>query len=285
MTTSKIRAPAKVNLTLHVTGQRADGYHLLDSLVVFADVPDTITAASAPDLSMTVTGPFAAGVPVDHTNLIMRAADALRAARHVTEGAALTLNKALPHAAGIGSGSSDAAATLNLLAALWGVDPLPATDLRVIALGADVPVCLSSPTPARMRGIGDDVMAVPVLPDCALVLIRPPFDVPTGAVFKGLTTKNGASMADVPHGLGYTGFAAWLAVQRNDLQPPAIALVPEIADLIADLQARPSVGFAGMSGSGATCFALLADLDAAQALAADLGQFYPDCWFAAARML
>ncbi|MDP5361980.1 MAG: 4-(cytidine 5'-diphospho)-2-C-methyl-D-erythritol kinase, partial [Paracoccaceae bacterium] len=123
MATIKASAPAKVNLTLHVTGQREDGYHLLDSLVVFAGVADQLAATTAPDLRISVNGPFSPGVPTDQNNLMMRAAEALRQSRGVSKGAWLTLEKHLPHAAGIGSGSSDAAATLALLAELWEVAP------------------------------------------------------------------------------------------------------------------------------------------------------------------
>lgn len=134
--TIKGTAPAKVNLTLHVTGQREDGYHLLDSLVVFASAADQLGASVAPDLRLQVGGPFATGVPTDESNLVMRAAAALQQARGVRLGAALTLDKHLPHAAGIGSGSSDAAIALTMLADLWNVAPLPPEAPEVLALGA-----------------------------------------------------------------------------------------------------------------------------------------------------
>ena len=279
------KAPAKVNLTLHVTGQRSDGYHLLDSLVVFADVSDVLTATSASDTTLLVHGHFAAGVPLNETNLIMRAAKVLQARRGVYAGAALTLEKILPHAAGIGSGSSDAAATLKMLASLWDVAPLEDTAPEVLALGADVPVCMRGPSPVRMRGIGEILDPVPTLPDCALVLIRPPVDVPTGAVFDGLATKDGAPMDDIPDGLDFAGFAQWLKAQRNDLQPPALEIAPEVAATIKALEGQPQVAFAGMSGSGATCFALVQDLAAAEAVADVMADTHPTWWIAPARML
>ncbi len=265
--TIKAIAPAKVNLTLHVTGQRDDGYHLLDSLVVFADVADQLGATVAPDMRITVNGPFSAGVPTDHTNLMMRAAETLRIGRGVTQGAALTLEKHLPHAAGIGSGSSDAAVTLAMLAELWGVPPLPATDPAVVALGADVPVCLRAPNPTRMSGIGDVLSPVNGLPGCALVLVRPPVEVPTTAVFKALPDKNGTAMTPLPAGLDFEGFARWLAKQRNDLQAPAEKIAPAITEVIAKLNSLPAVSLAGMSGSGATCFGLVKDMAAARQVA------------------
>lgn len=279
------KAPAKVNLTLHVTGQRPDGYHLLDSLVVFADVNDVLTVSAAADTTLLVHGPFAAGVPLNETNLILRAAEALRARRGVSAGAALTLDKSLPHAAGIGSGSSDAAGTLKMLASHWGVVPLDDTAPEVLALGADVPVCMRGPSPVRMRGIGEILDPVPPLPDAALLLIRPPVDVPTAAVFNGLATKNGAPMDSIPQGLDFAGFAQWLKAQRNDLQPPALQIAPEVAATIQALEGLPQVAFAGMSGSGATCFALLPDMAAAEAVADIMAAAHPDWWIAPARML
>ena len=285
VTTIRANAPAKVNLTLHVTGQRDDGYHLLDSLVVFADVADHLTATPAPDLTLNVTGPFAQGVPVDCTNLMMRAAEVLRAVRGITDGAAMTLEKNLPHAAGIGSGSSDAAAALGMLAKLWDVPPLPAEERQVLALGADVPVCMHAPSAVRMSGIGDVLSPLPALPDCALVLVRPPVDVPTGAVFNGLATKHGTPMSTLPEGLNFVDFVAWLAAQRNDLQAPAKVLAPQIATTIAALDALPDVAFAGMSGSGATCFALVQDLETARRVAGVMQTVHRDWWIVPAAVL
>ncbi len=278
-------APAKVNLTLHVTGQRDDGYHLLDSLVVFADVADQMTATVAPDLRISVSGPFALGVPTNHTNLVLRAADALRQARNVTQGAAITLEKHLPHAAGIGSGSSDAAAALALLADLWGVPPLPATADEVLALGADVPVCMRKPAPTRMSGIGDILSPVPTLPDCALVLVRPPVEVPTSVVFKGLVSKTATPMDPLPEGMDFLGFANWLSAQRNDLAAPACLLAADIRQAITKLKANPHVVAAGMSGSGATCFGLVKDMATARQVARVVQLSHMNWWVAPAQVL
>lgn len=285
MATIRASAPAKVNLTLHVTGQRGDGYHLLDSLVVFAGVADQLTATTAPDLRISVSGPFSMGVPTDHTNLMMRAAEALRSARGVTKGAALTLEKHLPHAAGIGSGSSDAATTLAMLAELWQVAPLPVTAPEVVALGSDVPVCLCAPRPARMSGIGDVLSPVASLPECALVLVRPPVEVPTGPVFQGLLSKDGAPMSELPEGLDYEGFARWLIAQRNDLLGTAQSIAPEIGEAIARLESLPAVSIAGMSGSGATCFALVKDMATARHVARIVQVARMDWWVAPAQVL
>ncbi|WP_322890400.1 MULTISPECIES: 4-(cytidine 5'-diphospho)-2-C-methyl-D-erythritol kinase [unclassified Yoonia] len=285
MATIKATAPAKVNLTLHVTGRRDDGYHLLDSLVVFAGVCDQLSATSSPDMRISVSGPFSPGVPTDDGNLMMRAATALQQARGVEMGAALTLEKHLPHAAGIGSGSSDAALTLAMLAELWGVVPLPPDAPEVVALGADVPVCLQAPAPTRMTGIGETLSDVPRLPDCALVLVRPPVDVPTAAVFQALTSRDGSGMDDLPLGLDYDGFAQWLAAQRNDLQAPAEGIAPEITEAIAALRALPVVSFAGMSGSGATCYGLVKDMATARQVARRMQVAHMNWWVAPAAVL
>lgn len=285
MATIRAKAPAKVNLTLHVTGRRDDGYHLLDSLVVFADVCDQLSATSSADLRISVSGPFSPGVPTDDSNLMMRAAMALKRVRGVEMGAALTLEKHLPHAAGIGSGSSDAALTLAMLAELWGVPPLPANAPEVVALGADVPVCLQAPAPTRMTGIGETLSDVPRLPDCALVLVRPPVEVPTAAVFQALTSRDGSGMDDLPLGLDYDGFVQWLAAQRNDLQAPAETIAPEITHAIAALRALPAVSFAGMSGSGATCYGLVKDIATARQVARRMQVAHMNWWVAPAAVL
>ena len=285
MATIKASAPAKVNLTLHVTGQRDDEYHLLDSLVVFAGVADQLSATIASDLRISVSGPFSMGVPTDHSNLMMRAAETLRSVRGVSKGAALTLEKHLPHAAGIGSGSSDAAATLSMLAELWQVAPLPATAPEVAALGADVPACIGAPRPVRMTGIGDVLSPVAQLPDCALVLVRPPVAVPTAPIFKGLASKEGPAMTQLPEGLDYDGFLHWLRAQRNDLLPTAAVIAPEITEAIAKLKSLPAVSVAGMSGSGATCFAVVRDMATARHVARIVQVARMDWWVAPAALL
>jgi len=285
VTTIRVAAPAKINLTLHVTGQRPDGYHLLDSLVVFADVCDQISATTAKDLSVMVSGPFAAGVPTDASNLMIRAAQTLQRVRGVSMGAALTLEKHLPHAAGIGSGSSDAATTLQMLADLWGVAPLQGAHADILALGADVPVCLRAPAPTRMSGIGDVLAPVAALPKCALVLVRPHVDVPTAAVFKALTNRHGTPMDRVPEAMDFDAFAKWLTAQRNDLLPPATKIAPDIAHAVAKLSAMPAVAVAGMSGSGATCYGLVKDMATARQVARVLQVSQMSWWVAPAEVL
>lgn len=262
-------APAKINLALHVTGQRADGYHLLDSLVVFAGVGDRLRFAPAPDLTLSVAGPLAVGIPTGPENLVLKAASLMG----VTSGAAVTLDKHLPHAAGIGGGSADAAAALRGLARLWDC-PLP--DMAsVLSLGADVPVCLS-PAPQRMAGIGEILSPVPALPPLFAVLVNPRVTVPTGPVFRGLASKRNPAL-DPPLWTGFGGFIDWLSDQRNDLEAPAMALAPEIGRTLAILHST-GAALARMSGSGATCFGLYETGHAAREAAISIRDAQPGWW-------
>ena len=272
----RLLAPAKVNLALHVTGRRDDGYHLLDSVVVFADHGDTIAIAPSADLALTVTGPLASGVPADRRNLIWRAAELFPPGH----GAAITLEKRLPHAGGIGGGSSDAATALRGLAEFWG-EPLPDA-AAVLSLGADVPVCLYG-QPARMSGIGEVIAPLPPLPPIWIVLVNPGVEVPTGPVFKGLARADNPPLPEMPQD-GWSDAATltgWLCRTRNDLEPPARAQVPEIGHVIDRLNASPGCLLARMSGSGGTCFGLFAAEDAAREAAAGLAR-QPGWWSVAA---
>jgi 4-diphosphocytidyl-2-C-methyl-D-erythritol kinase len=262
MASTRAFAPAKINLTLHVTGRRADGYHLLDSLVVFADFGDSIALHAGHGLTLTVSGPMAVGVPLGDDNLVLRAARLAGAAD-----IAIHLEKHLPAAAGIGGGSSDAAAVLRGLGA-HGVDAL--------ALGADLPVCLLART-ARMSGIGEIVRPVDGIPPLPAVLVNPGVAVPTPAVFRAMTRHDGAPMPAIPRFKTVTDCTVWLAAQRNDLEPPAIALAPVIAVTLAKLRATGAL-LARMSGSGATCFGLFPDSAAAQTAAQTLAAAHPDWW-------
>jgi len=278
-------APAKLNLYLHVLGRRTDGYHLLDSLVAFAAVGDEVTAAPAEALSLEVSGPQAAALDAARRdNLVWRAAELLAAHAGLAPGAALGLVKNLPVAAGIGGGSSDAAAALKALTALWRLD-LDAEALAGLGakLGADVPVCLIARA-AWLGGIGDAVEPAPSLPDVTAVLVNPGIALPTAAVFKvrsgafSLAARFAAMPADA------AGLAALLAERGNDLTAAAIAVVPAIGALLDRLAKLDGALLARMSGSGATCFALFAEADAAAAAAAALRAERPSWWVAAARL-
>lgn len=277
-------APAKLNLYLHVVGRRADGYHLLDSLVAFAEPADELVAAAAPTLSLALNGPYAAALAAaPRDNLVWRAAERLAAQAGRPAAAALTLTKNLPVASGIGGGSSDAAATLKALAALWRIDPAT-VDLAAIAatLGADVPVCLAAQA-AWLSGVGEAVEPAPALPPVSALLVNPGVALPTPAVFKA---RQGPFSAPARFAMptDAAGLAALLAARRNDLTAAAVALVPAVGDVLDRLAAQEGALLARMSGSGATCFALFAVPEAAAAAAARLRAERPDWWVAAGRL-
>ncbi len=268
-------APAKVNLALHVVGQRKDGYHLLDSLVGFADLGDRITVVPARQTSLRVTGPEADDISTGPENMVLRAA-VLAGAPPV----AITLEKHLPVAAGIGGGSSDAAAVLRAVSVLTG---RPAPD-DLLSLGADVPVCLAA-RPARMRGVGDVLTPLPGLPALAAVLVNPRVAVPTSRVFRNLARHDNPPMPEtIPDFANAAELADWLAAQRNDLQSTAIGLQPVIGEVLAEIDAVPKCLLARMSGSGATCFGLFRDGHAADLAAAMLRRARPDWWVQACRI-
>lgn len=269
-------APAKVNLTLHVTGRRADGYHLLDSLVVFAGIGDLIEAEPGHGLSLSIDGPFGLDLSAGADNLVLRAAGLSRADGR---GAALRLRKRLPVASGIGGGSTDAAATLRLLARMWDVSLPPAE--AVLGLGADVPVCLLA-RPARMAGIGETLTPL-TLPPFWMVLANPGTAVSTGAVFGGLARRDNPPMPETSGFTDLTVFFDFVAAQRNDLEAPAITIAPIISETLAALAAQAGCRLARMSGSGATCFGLFAREQDAIRAAEALRAARPDWWIVATR--
>lgn len=268
-------APAKVNLFLHVIGRRADGYHLLDSLVVFAAVGDVLLAEPADRLSLDVDGPFAPALTGEPDNLVLRAARALAPAG---AGARLVLTKNLPVASGIGGGSADAAATLRLLCRLWRLAP-SAEELAglAIGLGADVPACLAGNT-SRMGGIGELLEPAPELPQCGIVLANPGVGVATADVFR---TRRGdwSSPAKLPASWpNVAAMAEDVQALRNDLERPALSLQPVIGDVLAALRAQPECRLARMSGSGATCFGLFDEAATAASAAERLRRPGWWCW-------
>lgn len=282
-------APAKLNLTLEVVGRRADGYHLLDSLIAFTDYGDTLAARAADALSLTLDGPFGrvlVGDPAE--NLVLKAARLLAAEAGVEPRARLTLTKRLPVASGIGGGSSDAAATLLALASLWRIDP-GADDLArlALALGADVPVCLAART-ARLEGIGERIAPAPPVPAAPIVLVNPGVGLPTPKVFQ-------ARRGDFSRSAGADGVLAYspadavalaeaLRPYANDLTRPAVELLPVIGQVLERLAAADGCLIARMSGSGATCFALFPTDAAASAAADTIAAAEPRWWAVATRL-
>ncbi len=268
-------APAKVNLTLHVTGRRADGYHLLDSLVVFPQTGDSVSATPASEPSLTITGPFAEGLESGPDNLVLRAAALCDAPPQ-----ALKLTKNLPVASGIGGGSADAAATLRLLTRLIGAT-LPGRN-EILALGADIPVCLDGRS-CRMSGIGEVIDPV-TLPEFHLVLVNPRVAVMTGAVFRGLVSRDNPPMGDLPEFADLNTFVEFLRTCRNDLEQPAIAVQPVIADAIATLADTTGCHLARMSGSGATCFGVFKTAAEAETAVSALRSSHPNWWVSTGRV-
>ena len=271
-------APAKVNLALHVTGQRPDGYHLLDSLVVFAGIGDRVSVSSDDTLSLEVIGADIAEVPSDARNLVLKAARLF----DEDKGAKIVLEKNLPTASGIGGGSSDAAAALRALSALWNL-PLPSTD-NVLRLGADLPVCMK-PEPQRMRGIGEILNPAPALPGMHMVLANPRVGVTTPSVFGRMTNKINPPLEDIPASMDAAQFVHWLSRQRNDLEVPAISGLPVIQDVLNALEDIPSCCLARMSGSGATCFGLFETAAQARLAEDTLRAEHQDWWVASGPML
>lgn len=278
-------ARAKVNLALHVVGRRPDGYHLLDSLVVFADVGDRLTAEPAGELSLTVIGPEAAaleGTPAAE-NLVIRAAERLRALVPGAPGARLTLDKHLPVASGIGGGSADAAAAIRLLCRAWSIDPAAEAVAGLArSLGADVPMCVAGRA-LRAVGIGQDLTPLPAPPALGLLLVNPRVPVSTPAVFARLTRRDNPALAAVPRRT--EDYLPALLAARNDLQEAAVAVAPEIGAVLGALADLNGALIARMSGSGATCFGLFPDRSAAETAAEDLSAARPDWWIRAASIV
>jgi 4-diphosphocytidyl-2-C-methyl-D-erythritol kinase len=275
-------APAKVNLTLRVFGRRADGYHEIESLVAFADCGDVLSLTPGEDLALTVHGPNAGKAGADSDNLVLKAAHALGACIPGVALGAFTLEKNLPVAAGLGGGSTDAAAALRLAAQANG---LALDDPRLVAAaratGADVPVCLN-PRPRLMRGIGEQLSAPLALAPLHAVLVNPGVALATKDVFAGWSA---ASEPAIPFDIdmiakasGYAELLALLLTQPNDLEDAAVVLAPVIVEVLAAVRTLPGCGLARMSGSGATCFGLFHSLAAAQKAAAALSGKYPHWW-------
>ncbi|MEL6212216.1 MAG: 4-(cytidine 5'-diphospho)-2-C-methyl-D-erythritol kinase [Pseudomonadota bacterium] len=254
-------APAKVNLYLHVGPLRSDGLHDLASLFVFANDGDVVRVAPSNDLTVAIEGPFAdslSGEPIE-TNLVFKAAAALRSEAGLRAGAAITLDKRLPVAAGIGGGSADAAATLRALCRLWGRRPADAELHRLaFELGADVPACLTR-APLNVSGAGEILAPGPALPALSMCLVNPGVDMPTGPVFSRF---DAADITPPPPQLfqpapgAVVDIGALFSETRNDLETPAMEIAPLIGDVLRFLSAQQGCLGARMSGSGATCFAL-----------------------------
>ena len=298
-------APAKVNLFLHVGPARADGFHPIASLMAFADVGDRLELITfgpghgtpsplqgeggGQQLSLEVVGPFAAGVPTGEDNLVLRAARALYArAGEPAPALRLILSKEIPAEAGLGGGSSDAAAALRLLNGLLD-RPLTEDVLVEIAagLGSDVPACVAARSVVA-EGRGERLSPAPVLPTLHAVLVRPPAGASTAAVYRAFDAAGSGASADLPVPVGPLGSteaaAAWLGACRNDLEASAVSVQPLIGDVLALLRAQPETLLGRMSGSGSACFAISASATDARRLAERLSAQRPAWWVKACRL-
>ncbi|MSP76773.1 MAG: 4-(cytidine 5'-diphospho)-2-C-methyl-D-erythritol kinase [Rhodospirillaceae bacterium] len=274
-------ARSKVNLWLNVVGRRADGYHLLDSLVAFTDLADRLEVGLSDGLSLALEGPESSAIAGDDDNLVLKAARLLAGRAGVAPCAALRLAKHIPVAAGLGGGSADAAAALHALVDLWRV-AMPVEELFDIAaeLGADVPMCLAG-QPALASGVGDILQPAPPLPPCAILLANPRTPLATPEVF---AARRGAFSAALPAPSAWPDlhtFAADLAARGNDLTAAAISRQPLIADVLEVLHRGDGARYAAMSGSGATCFALYDTVEVARRAATSL----PAAWWRHAGLL
>ncbi len=276
---NSVAARAKLNLYLHITGRRADGYHLLESLIVFAELADQLKVEAADTLTLEVKGEFAEEAGTREENLVLRAAELLQRVTGVTYGAKLTLQKHIPVGGGLGGGSADAAATLKLLNQFWALN-LSDKELLALApkLGADVAMCLAS-HPLIARGIGEELQPLDhPLPQLTAVLVHPRQKLLTPHVYAMLTEdwKHRGHAGAVPE----QGLISWLKTNtRNDLQRPAIAVTPLVSEVLLAMETTsPMPEFIRMTGSGACCFALFGDADRAATYAAALRHKHPDWW-------
>ena len=282
-------APAKINLYLHVTGRRSDGYHLLDSLLIFVDLGDHVDVMESEHLSLEIIGPFAQGLSTGEENLVLKAARSLADSAGIEPRAAIRLTKNLPVASGIGGGSADGAAALRALVRHWHLTP-GYDDLQQLALslGADVPACLTC-QPCYIGGIGEELTPAPELPPVYLVLVNPGVAVSTPEVFQARAAPF-SDNARLETGLEIVpktavGLAHLLSLRQNDLTDPAIKLRPEVADALRALAISDGVLLVRMSGSGATCFGLFDNIGTAAAAAERLERDRPDWWVRVASIL
>jgi 4-diphosphocytidyl-2-C-methyl-D-erythritol kinase len=247
-------APAKLNLALHVRGRRPDGRHDIETIFAFCIDGDRLSAEPADEFSLQITGPFAGDLDARDNNLVLKAARALASSASVERGAALTLDKRLPVASGIGGGSADAAAALRLLTSLWQIDPSYAQEVAP-ALGSDVPACLLS-LPARGTGAGDELALFDLaeLSGTPVLLVNPRVALSTAEVFGAWDGMDRGPLDGWREG-------------RNDLEAPAKALVPQVEAVLGWLAIQQGTTFVRMSGSGATCFGLFENEDARDAAA------------------
>jgi 4-diphosphocytidyl-2-C-methyl-D-erythritol kinase len=282
-----VAAPAKINLFLHVGERRDDGFHELKSLVAFTQAADRLELAPADELSVQISGPFAKNLSSGDDNLVLRAARVLTDRNgKAAQGAAIRLEKNLPVAAGLGSGSADAGAALRGLNALWRLD-LPERELVEIAasIGSDVPACVLS-RPCWMEGRGERVADGTVLSPVDAVLVNPGIALRTANVFAALNARRGVGQMTKPPAsfANLWDVVAYLGDAGNDLEEPACRLAPVIEDVLGALDHEPGCVMAQMSGSGATCFGLFDDPRLAQGAAERIAHDHREWWVRVTRI-
>lgn len=276
-------APAKINLALHIVGQCANGYHALQSLCVFTELCDELSATPADHDELVLTGPFGNVLRGERSNIVLKALSLFRQKypHMLPQGVRIELDKALPVAAGIGGGSADAAALLRLANRISGLN-LKLDDMMDMALelGADVPMCLLSQT-AFVEGVGENLDPMPNFPKLQLVLANPGKPVSTADIFRKLTEKQNPPLvrdaADYRH---ISAITMWLEGTRNDLQKPAIQFLPEIGDMLVDLGEQKGCLLSRMSGSGATIFGIFGTAGEAMLAAQAFRKKWPQAWVA-----
>lgn len=280
-----LQAPAKLNLFLHITGKRPDGYHLLQSLMVFVDVGDELRFRPHDSLFIDVEGPFAAELTVPHDNLVYRAAQALAADYKVPVRGNITLQKNLPVASGMAGGSSDAATALRGLAKLWS---LPEDENRLMriaqTLGADVPACLVR-RPVWAEGIGEKITYLADMPPLHFVLLNPLIPTPTPEVFRRFRPRYSPAIQFSGRRKTAGEWIADLKLYRNDLTEAAEEVSPLIRQCLRSLEETPNCRFSRLSGSGATCFGIYEHAEAAQAAVNKLRLRHPEWWVVQANLL
>ena len=272
-------APAKINLSLHLVGQKSNGYHLLDSIVSFANVGDNISIAPGRSGELKVAGPFAKDLPSSSHNLVLKAASLFGNIKL----SQITLEKNIPVTSGIGGGSADAAATVRLLSKFYD-KPEPPIE-KLISLGSDVPVCMQKGI-VRMMGVGEDIINLSPAPKVGILLVNPRKALSTAEVFNAVKEKNNSGLnlqGSIENGLN--SWFDWINSMRNDLTASAIDLIPEIRFILDKLITCDGARVVRMSGSGATCFALFADFGLLQDAKVKIMKECPSFWCEAGQLI
>ncbi|MCB9989748.1 MAG: 4-(cytidine 5'-diphospho)-2-C-methyl-D-erythritol kinase [Rhodospirillales bacterium] len=285
-----VLAPAKINLYLHVTGRRGDGYHLLDSLVAFASIGDRISIKPSGAFSFRIEGPYASAFTAaelesgpESQNLAVRAARGLGDLLGRRLDLALTLTKNMPLAAGLGGGSADAAAVIRAMLDAWQVAPqaVQGLDAFLLSLGADVPVCMRC-RPAVIRGIGEEITYLDEIPEMPILLVNPQKHCPTPDVFKAFAGREFSAPHPVPVSVKHTqDYLELLLAARNDLEAPAQTIVPGIKTVLEAISNAEGGRLARMSGSGASCFGLFENEELCLVAAEQIRQAHQDWWIRA----